>query len=729
MSRRYTTGFDILGMDRDPTPGDPDRIDDLARFYEEIRDDAQTGVRVLGRGGSLSRARGESMEKLRDMLDNLPRKLQQTVVSFDAAAQAYRTYARVLRDQQTRIDTAMDQATEVVAAARRTLKTVPAGATPEQLVQARAEADGIAGARAQLSAARRLAADARRLREAASARCNLELDDAADKAIKPPPRRRFFQRIGDFFRNNPIFRLIIDIVIAVVGVVFPVVGIVLAAVALVVTVAVQAANGNFELGTLLVGLVTLVPGAKLIGPFVRGAKSVAPGLVKTVSSGAEAFGTFGRNNTVISGALRFGGRAPTLGKQLVADFGKGVVEEVATVGLNKLGNPNSEGFNAASIFGGAAVGAAAGGLFEAGADSFRKNSGDVDLDFRKGDGPLSAGGDSVPTSSSADVGGSGTGDVGPSTGDGATGGAAPTGDSGPPTDRTDTPSRPDPVDPSPAGDRTDPEPSVPAPAPVDAPQPSSAPAVSSPPDPPVNSQPDSVGVLPETPTPAAGADADRTGRDIETGSAAPQQPPAEPAPVASAPAAGPSPTGSPTPPAPSKPAAGGEPPDDSVPVGGAEPSSAGSDQIRTDTPPAPEDSVAAESAGPPEPVQPAPSAVPAPSETPNPGVDGSTTGPDTTRPQPEPATASPDESTSADADAEIDPDKAREERAVEAATAAISGEASRATSEAIEERQGEEPDDETAKGELKFGFLLDEDLSPNDSSAGDDTGFTKRVRR
>jgi hypothetical protein len=142
MSRRYTSGFDILGMDRDPTPGDPDRIDDLARFYEEIRDDAQTGVRVLGRGGSLSRARGESMEKLRDMLDNLPRKLQQTVVSFDAAAQAYRTYARVLRDQQTRIDTAMDQATAVVGAARRTPKAAPAGATPEQLVEARAEADG-----------------------------------------------------------------------------------------------------------------------------------------------------------------------------------------------------------------------------------------------------------------------------------------------------------------------------------------------------------------------------------------------------------------------------------------------------------------------------------------------------------------------------------------------------------------------------------------------------------
>ncbi|GIJ31612.1 hypothetical protein [Micromonospora sediminimaris] len=383
MSRRHTSGFSILGMDRDPTPGDPDQIDQLARFYEEIRDDAQTGVRVLGRGGSLSRARGESMEKLRDMLDSLPRKLQQAVDSFDTAAQAYRIYSRALREQQTRIDTAMDQATEAVQVVRLAVPRVAVDATPGQEAAARSAANEIDGARDQLSAAQRLAADARRLREAASARCNRALDDAASKAIKPPPRRNFFQRIGDFFRNNPILRLIIDVAIAVVGVLLPVVGIVLAAVALVVTVAVQAANGNFELGTLVVGLVALVPGAKLFGPFVRGAKAVAPGLVKTAGSGAAAFGQFGRNNTVISGLLRFGGRGGGFGNQVVTDFGKGVVEEVATIGLNKLGKANDADFNAASIFGGAAAGAAAGGL----ADGFRKGfTGDPDFDLPPGGG-------------------------------------------------------------------------------------------------------------------------------------------------------------------------------------------------------------------------------------------------------------------------------------------------------------------------------------------------------
>ncbi len=51
-------------MSGDPTPGDPDQIDELARHYEQIRDDSQTALSALGRGGSLSRARGDSMVAL-----------------------------------------------------------------------------------------------------------------------------------------------------------------------------------------------------------------------------------------------------------------------------------------------------------------------------------------------------------------------------------------------------------------------------------------------------------------------------------------------------------------------------------------------------------------------------------------------------------------------------------------------------------------------------------------
>ncbi|MCM4083803.1 hypothetical protein [Paractinoplanes hotanensis] len=389
-------------MSTDPTPGDPDQIDQLAREYEEIRDDAQTALRVLGRGGSLSRARGDSMTKLRDMLDSLPGKLQRTVNSFDTAAQAYRTYARILRDQQTRIDTAMDQAGSVASIARAPVPRAAATATVEERTAILRQANDVLEAQSQTLAARRLAEDARRLREAASARCNRELDDAAAQAIKPPPRRNFFQRIGDFFRNNPIARLIVDILIAVVAVVLPVVGLVLAAVSVVVTAVVQAANGNFELGTLLVGLVSLVPAAVLFGPVVKFAGKAAPQLAVTVRGSGKAFGELADNAKLIKGATTARTGAVTFARNTTKEFTQGVVEEVATVGLNKAANKDADGFNAASIFAGAAAGAAVNG----GIDGFRKSfdAPDTDIKFERTDrpdAPVGAGGTAPEAAGSA----------------------------------------------------------------------------------------------------------------------------------------------------------------------------------------------------------------------------------------------------------------------------------------------------------------------------------------
>jgi hypothetical protein len=707
VSRRHTSGFDILGMDQDPAPGDPDRIDELARFYEEIRDDAQTGVRVLGRGGSLSRARGESMEKLRDMLGKLPGKLQQTVDSFDAAAQAYRTYARVLRDQQTRIDTAMDQALEAVPATRRTAPKAAADATPDQIAEVRAAADEITGAKARLSAAQRLAADARRLREAASARCRAALDDAADKAIKPPPRRRFFQRIGDFFRNNPIFRLVIDIVIAVVGVVLPVVGIVLAAVALAVTVAVQAANGNFELGTLLVGLVTLVPGAKLLGPFVRGAKSVAPGLVKTVSSGAQAFGQVGRNNTVIKGALTFGGRSGALGRQGVAEFGKGVVQEVATVGLNRVGNPDSEGFNLASIAGGAAAGAAFGTAF----DGFRKGSGDgLDLGARSnGDVGTTRGGDTSdspvtsadtsPSASSVESSGSGVsadpGTGAPSAAD--AGSASTAGPSDPaPTVDSGSPGVAASAEVDASGTAPVAGPGTAEPAPVAdggsvAASGNAAEADASPAGP-----PDPIGG-PATSTVPGGAGAVDSAPRTDAGSSPPVDSPAENGSGAAQPAPAAQPAG------PSSPTSAAD--DPSVPAARNPAESATPGDAPDTASPLVSPAETTQDAGPavaPPPAPSAPGGAPARQETP--------------RPEPGRQDAS-DAGKTTDADSGDTGDDPIGERAAEAVKAAGSGLAGDLAADAIEEGQGEEP---SAPSEIRHGFVLDEE---------DDTGFTKKTRR
>ncbi|WP_432838411.1 hypothetical protein [Dactylosporangium sp. CA-092794] len=173
--------------------------------------------------------------------------------------------------------------------------------------------------------------------------------------------------------------------IAVVSIVLPVVGLVLAAVSLVITVVAEASAGNFELGTLLVGLFSLIPGGKLLGLAARGAERLAPRLVGLARAGAKSFGELGSNNTVIKGILRAGDLGGGFGKRTATEFGKGVTEEVATSGLNNLTGANPQPLNAAQIFTGAAAGAVVGSGF----DSFGK--GRVDFDAGTG-GPTGSSG-------------------------------------------------------------------------------------------------------------------------------------------------------------------------------------------------------------------------------------------------------------------------------------------------------------------------------------------------
>ena len=103
MARRYTTGFDILGLDGDPTPGDPDQTESLAKRYQAIADEAGVAVSVLRQGGTVDTGSGKTIDALKALLKDLPGKLQSTVDSFGEAAQVYRDWAGVMRDQQDEI--------------------------------------------------------------------------------------------------------------------------------------------------------------------------------------------------------------------------------------------------------------------------------------------------------------------------------------------------------------------------------------------------------------------------------------------------------------------------------------------------------------------------------------------------------------------------------------------------------------------------------------------------
>ncbi|MDO0925067.1 hypothetical protein QQY24_06405 [Streptomyces sp. TG1A-8] len=357
MARRHTSGFDILGFDFDPTPGDPDLIlNQIVPTYTSLGDDAQSAFDAL-RGNAMQGGTGKTMDALREVIGGkYPPKLQQTADSFHAAAQAYRTYARSLSDAQSQLDRAMDQALPVAGTAVQTVPPPPANATSEQLSAARSQQQDVDQANAELTAAKRLAQDAKDMRDQAGTSFGKNL---ADVSTVPP--RSSFQKFLDFFEHNPLIQIIIDVAIAVVTVFFPIVGLVLGAVAFLgSTVLGTLATGHFDVGTFLVGLAGLATGG------LGAAAKFLPAVAKAAEAGNAAarglplVGSFFRNDPkpIVQGlgALTKKG-LKDFGKSFGLEFGKGVAGGFASTGINDVAEHKQfTGIQAAQIFSGAAAG-------------------------------------------------------------------------------------------------------------------------------------------------------------------------------------------------------------------------------------------------------------------------------------------------------------------------------------------------------------------------------------
>jgi len=255
MPREFGAGFEVLGLDTDPTPGDPDAIERFAERHAAVRTDVLRAHAVLGGGGQIEQGRGQAMDALRDALKSLPDKLRQTADSFGQAEQAYRTYAVELRDAQAGIDDLMRSATPIAALANRDLPD------PATIDPAEPAAGDILAARERLSGFAAQAAEIRAARDRAAQRC---ADDVLRAAANAIPERGFFEKVGDFFQQFPFIQIIIDVVIALITLVMPALGLLLAAVSLGIRTVGQVANDSFKLGTFVVDLLALVPGGSAL---------------------------------------------------------------------------------------------------------------------------------------------------------------------------------------------------------------------------------------------------------------------------------------------------------------------------------------------------------------------------------------------------------------------------------------------------------------------------------
>jgi hypothetical protein len=226
----------VFGFSEDPTPGDPEILEQLASEYRSVADDALGAHSVVSRLDSDQLGEGKSMEKLRTKLSELPEQVSKLQSSYETAANAVAKYATNLRESQDQADRALergreakqrlDAAIEVASAASAHVQSLDTeGALPPDGQDARSStrsamadarqaeseaAQSVEAAEAELEAARLLAVDAQEMRTSDAGVAKRELEEAEGEAVEG---KSFWDKIGD------ILNLVFSVVGAVLGVV------------------------------------------------------------------------------------------------------------------------------------------------------------------------------------------------------------------------------------------------------------------------------------------------------------------------------------------------------------------------------------------------------------------------------------------------------------------------------------------------------------------------------
>lgn len=209
----------ILDLDRDPTPGDPTAIRALARRVDAVADDAAQAERdviALAGDSSVTEWVGAAGDVFRGALDDFPTQLRKLADSYSRAYSALTTWASDLDRAQGQADRALAQGREArqrvdslggqLSSARQAaesatqtaerLRSADTAPDPDQLRAATRNASSagdrvsalsgqLSDAQGALDAAKRLARDAKELRERSGDAAASRLHDASDAGIEP----------------------------------------------------------------------------------------------------------------------------------------------------------------------------------------------------------------------------------------------------------------------------------------------------------------------------------------------------------------------------------------------------------------------------------------------------------------------------------------------------------------------------------------------------------------
>ncbi|MFF8776907.1 DUF6531 domain-containing protein [Streptomyces sp. NPDC015140] len=313
----------VLDLDKDPTPGDPQRVRTLAKTLHDFADDVSEALRLVkGMAGETTLAEwaGKSATVFKEEFSGVPKNLKKLEKSYGMCGDALADFWPKLERAQALADRALVKAREArqdLTSAQSKLSSADSWVTraskeadkykddptgsksdgdkPDEAKVRAATRDAqhaktaqtnaqsaVDSAQSALDAAKKMAEDARKMREDAARDAKNKIDEASDAGIQ---NRSWWEDVGDWFSDNwDTIVAVCKVVVAVVGIVAMIIGgPILGAIVLVAALVVLAdtlnkyAKGQASLWDVGLAALDCIPGMKgltTLGGLAKGAKAL-----------------------------------------------------------------------------------------------------------------------------------------------------------------------------------------------------------------------------------------------------------------------------------------------------------------------------------------------------------------------------------------------------------------------------------------------------------------------
>lgn len=311
----------VLDLDKDPTPGDPDRVRSLANQLHDFADDVGEALRLvkgMAEDDAVLQWAGKSAKVFQDEFSGVPKNLRKLKKSYEMCGDALAAFWPKLERAQALADKALAKARDAqsdLSSAKSRLSSAdswvtraskeadkykddPTGSKSDgdkpdeskvraatrdvqnaKTAHAKAQSD-VTSAQNALDAAKKMAEDARKMREEAAREAKQKIDDASDAGIQ---NRSWWEDVGDWFEDNwDTIVAVCKVVVAVVGIIAMIIGgPILGAIVLIAALVVLAdtlykySKGQASLWDVAFAALDCIPGGKgltTLGGLAKGLK-------------------------------------------------------------------------------------------------------------------------------------------------------------------------------------------------------------------------------------------------------------------------------------------------------------------------------------------------------------------------------------------------------------------------------------------------------------------------